>query len=794
MKPTAVFSISMVFATLDAAAAELRGRVLDPQNAAVAGAEVRVSNPDQSYARTTRTGETGEYRLTPLPAGTFVVEGSKDGFRRRVDVVTVAREPITLDLRLEIGGVDENVVVTATGLAQVTSETSKALTLVDGDEIRARNETALFEIIRFVPGVQIRSNGGPGQATQMRVRGLRPDANAVLIDGLRFRDASTAQGDAASFFSNLNFIAADRVEVLRGSGSSLYGTNAVGGVVNLVSRTGGGPFRAEGQAEAGSLGWRRARGTVSGGALADRLTFTAGALQYNLLDGLDGNDGARSTGGQASLRYALTPKASLSLRFLGSDDDVRLNTSPTTSGVPAANIPPTAIVDAVPAPPDATYIPGRDDPDYRRDSTFYSAAAVFRHRATETLSWQASAQRVHTNRVFRNGPQGVGFQPAAESYSRYAGDVDTLDARAFLAPHPALQLTAGYELEREGYFDRQDNNLPDARRVATESRITQNAHAGFGALQLSLLERRLQIAVSGRGQWFHLSRPRLATTGAPNVYEQVPLDSPPAAFTADVSAAYLIAGSSTKLRAHVGNAYRAPGLYERFGGGFANDPVSGRLGFTPYGDPRLEPDRYRSLDAGFDQSLLGSRVLIAATAFHTRVTSITAFDSSGGVKPDTDPYGRTMGYVNGSGGFSRGLELGLEARPVASLRLAGSYTYTDAQTDRDITVPGFVRVLGLSRHVATFVATFRRSRLDTTLDVAHNSEIFGSLFAAGRARAYRYPAFTKAALVAGYRLSRNEARPIRAYFKVDNLLDQTYYELGWRALGRTVVAGLSAGF
>jgi vitamin B12 transporter len=187
-------------------------------------------------------------------------------------------------------------------------------------------------------------------------------------------------------------------------------------------------------------------------------------------------------------------------------------------------------------------------------------------------------------------------------------------------------------------------------------------------------------------------------------------------------------------------------------------------------------------------------VLIAATAFHTRVTSITAFDSSGGVKPDTDPYRRTMGYVNGSGGFSRGLELGFESRPVASLRLAGSYTYTDAQTDRDITVPGFVRVLGLSRHVATFVATFRRSRLDTTLDVAHNSEIFGSLFAAGRARAYRYPAFTKAALVAGYRLSRNEARPIRAYFKVDNLLDQTYYELGWRALGRTVVAGLSAGF
>ena len=85
----------------------------------------------------------------------------------------------------------------------------------------------------------------------MRIRGLRPDAAAVLVDGLRLRDAATAQGDVTSFMSTLNFVAADRVEVLRGSGSSLYGTNAVGGVVNIVSREGGSPTRGDAQIEAG---------------------------------------------------------------------------------------------------------------------------------------------------------------------------------------------------------------------------------------------------------------------------------------------------------------------------------------------------------------------------------------------------------------------------------------------------------------------------------------------------------------------------------------------------------------
>lgn len=789
----------------------LTGTVVDAQFAGVPGAEVRLAREDATVTRTAVSDGTGKYRIDEVPPGVFVVEVGKPGFRRHTQVVTVeAGTDVILDVQLEVAGIDDSVVVTAAGLPQITQETSKAITIIEAQDIQARNEHALSEIVRFTPGVQVRNSGGPGQATSMRIRGLRPDGSAVLVDGMRFRDASTIQADATSFLSTLNFVAAERVEVLRGSGSSLYGTNAVGGVVNIVTRPGGGAFRGEGQVEGGSLGHIRARGSFGGGALNDRLRYSAGALQFNLLDGLDGNDSTRSTGVHGLVHYDVSQTANVMVRVLGSNDRVQTNTSPTASGIPTATIPQAIVVDAIPVPPDqielsnrglpfqvggATYFPGRDDPDSLRTSAFHTTAVRLRHSGWSALSWQASYQRVHTRRTFTNGVLGRGFQPAADSFSYIVGDIDTADVRAFTAPRAWVNLTAGYEFERERFHDRQDNNLPAPRRTQTETRIRQDANAVFASAQFALSDRRLQLAVSGRAQSFRLSNPQLTAVGAVSPYDGVAVVSPPNALTGDVSAAYFMAASDTKLRIHGGNAFRAPAMYERYGGGFDTDPITGRVGFTPYGDPRLEPDRYRTIDAGVDQYVFASRLLVSATAFYNQVTSLTAFNSAGGIRPDTDPYGRSLGYLNSSGGFSRGVEIAIDARPAAALRLSGGYTYTRSETADDITVPGFFLVPGVFEHMATFVITNRwNDRLDTTFDVFHGGATYGSFFAAGRPRAFKYPAFTKAAAVAGYRFVNHPRVPLRAYLKVDNLFDQTYYEIGWRNLGRTAVAGLSVGF
>jgi hypothetical protein len=440
-------------------------------------------------------------------------------------------------------------------------------------------------------------------------------------------------------------------------------------------------------------------------------------------------------------------------------------------------------------------MPGRDDPDSQRTSSFQTTALRFRHSGWSGLSWQASYQNVHTQRTFTNGVLGVGFQPQALSFSDIFGDIHTADVRAYAAPRSWINLSFGYEFEQERFHDVQDNSLPAPRRIQTETRIRQNAHAGFGSAQFALAGRRLQLSLSGRAQGFGLSTPELSAVGSTSPYDGVDVVSPPRALTGDVSASYFLTASETKLRVHTGTAFRAPALYERYGGGFSTDPISGRLLFTAFGDPRLEPDRYQTIDGGVDQYLLGGRALVSATVFYNNVSSLTAFNSSGGIRPDTDPFRRTQGYLNSSGGFSRGVEIAVEARPGSRLRLSGGYTYTRSETDQDITVPGFFVVPAVFEHMATFVATARwTERVDTTFDVFYGGETFGSFFAAGRSRAFRYPGFTKAALVAGYRVINHARMPLRGYVKVDNLFDKTYYEIGWRNLGRTVVAGMSVGF
>ncbi|MCS7024295.1 MAG: TonB-dependent receptor [Bryobacteraceae bacterium] len=797
--------------TPESSTASLKGSVRDGQGKAVSGARIRLFRQDMNTFLQATADASGNFVFEQLVPGSTVLQIERDGFRSVTRSLDLAKgETRQVEVTLELAGVAQSVMVTASATPQSVDEIAKATSILTTEEIQARNEYSLAESLRTVPGVLITNGGGPGQFTQIRVRGLRPDATAVLVDGLRFRDASTTQADATSFVSALNLVGAERVEIVRGSGSSLYGTNAVGGVINVITQEGGSPLHGGLLFEGGALGFFRGRTTVGGGWKENRLRYSGSLLHVNVTRGVDGNDANRSTGGQGFLRYDLTPKMSLSGRVWASDDFVQLNISPTTAGIPAANFPATGVIPVSVLSPEnvlrlnsglapdwrgVTLIPGRDDPDNRRSSRHATTAFIFRHMLNSRLNWQSSYQRVHTSRVFQNGPAGTGFQPAALNYGNYVGDIDTVDARfnAFLSAW--LTLTAGYEFERERYFDHQNNNLPAPRTVVSQTRIRQDANTGYFAAQLALLQRRLQISLSGRGQFFELSRPSFRLTGTANNYDRVPLTSPPKALTGDAAISYLIPSSGTKLRLHWGNSYRAPSLYERFGGGFSSNPITGVVVFTPYGDPRLSPDRYHSVDAGLDQYAFQNRLRISATWFYTRVISVTAFDSSGFLRPETDPFGRSVGYINGSGGISRGVEFGAELRPTSSLAITGAYTYTNPILDRDITVQGFWRVFQVPSHLTSFVVTKRWiKRLDTNFELFRSSRYFNSYFAVNRSRAFEFPGFTKADFVASYRIWDQEVKSARLYFKLENLLNQRYYQNGWLAPRATFLAGLAFGF
>jgi vitamin B12 transporter len=762
--------------------AGLHGLVEDPQGKPVDGAEVLLYRG--TTIERTRT-QAGRFEF-PNATGKALVEVAAAGFRR------VSREVEDNQvIRLEVAGVDQRIVITAQGTAQALDEAAKSTSLLDAEDLSRRNENNVAEALRDVPGLLIRNLGGPGQLSTIRSRGLRAEATAVLIDGLRFRDVAAIQADASGFVGNLNVINLSRVEVLRGSASSLYGTNAAGGTINLVTDTGGGPVHGGVLVEGGGLGLLRAR--ANAGGAWKKLAYSAGLLHINVRDGIDGNDASRSSGAQAFAKYSLSSTSSFSGRLFASDDFVQTNASPTTSGIPAANWPTSGIIASLPG---RTYFPGRDDPDSRRSGRFVSTALIYRQTLAPTVDLQASYQNLNTARNFQNGPAGPGFQPTVPNLSEFDGTINTAEARLNWRPAAWWTLTGGYEFERETYRNADDNRLPTANRVAVQTQAAQRSNALYFASQMAFAGRRLLLSVSGRTQDFTLDRPRFIYTGNADNYERAAIATAPRAWTGDVSLAYFFPRSGTKLRAHGGNAYRAPGLYERYGSGFFFSSALGGVVYSPYGDPRLAPDRYNSADGGIDQYLFRDKLRLSGTLFYTRTVSNTQFDSSASiVRPATDPFRRTSGYYNGSGGISRGVETSVELRPVRGTMLRSSYWFINSDTDQDLTVRGLWTALGIPRHSWSAVVMQQLGRrTELTVDFFRSSSYYNAFFAGSGSRAFRFDGATKIDVVLSHELLRSDTYAVRIYGKGDQILNRTYYENGFRAAGATGLAGLQVLF
>ena len=128
----------------------------------------------------------------------------------------------------------ETVTVSA-DLPQPIDEVSKTVNVIGGQEMRERADFSLVESLRTIPGFRIQQLGGFGRTATIKTRGLRNQDAAILLDGVRLRDASAITGDASPFLGDITLTSVSRVEVLRGSGSSLYGTNSIGGTVNFLT-------------------------------------------------------------------------------------------------------------------------------------------------------------------------------------------------------------------------------------------------------------------------------------------------------------------------------------------------------------------------------------------------------------------------------------------------------------------------------------------------------------------------------------------------------------------------------
>lgn len=778
----------------------LKGKVTDPQSATVAGASVRIFSRSSSFTQTTLSGGGGDFQFDGLPPGQYYVEARTTGFdqARPAETTVDPGRTTIVELQLSVEGLTTRVLVTAASTPVSTDQTSKALDVVDAGEIDRRGEVTVAEAVRNVPGVRVQQLGGPGSFTRILTRGLRAYDTSITIDGARLRDAASVQGDATAFIGDLLVVAADRVEVLRGSGSSLYGSNSIGGVYNIVTDGGGGPFRGEFSGEGGGLGFMRGLAKMAGSVFDNRFEYSAGLAHLNVNGGVDGIENVKNTSGQSSAKYRFGSGASLTARLMGFGGRMGLTSNPVAG--PDLNLGAgVGVVEARPLAADqvrrleqglpvdwgnATFAPNLYDPDNRRENGVLSSLLTWNQQLNARAGYRVSWHNLTSERNNLDGSAGYGYQPSFDSSNHFRGRYDTLNARADLWLARGNLFTGGYEWEREYYRNHATDRNPDASaRTDALTTAQQRSHAVFVQDQARFLGDRLQLMVSGRMQHFNLLAPTFAG-GAPQ-YQGVVFESPKNAYTGDVAVSYYVPASSTKIRAHAGNGYRAPALYERVGASFFWGE------FSAYGDPRLRPERSLAIDGGFDQYFANSKVRVSGTVFYTRLQEVIGFASL-----VNDPFGRWGGYVNTGGGLARGVELSGEARPWRSMLLQSSYTYTNADERQSILTDGSVRAIRVFPKAVTFVATQQLAkRTAVTADFFGADEmISGTFFVGSGTRPYRFDGPRKLDLSASYTQPVNENVSLRFFVRAENVLNRTYYEDGFRTPRCWVAGGMKVIF
>ena len=198
------------------------------------------------------------------------------------------------------------IIVTATKLEEPLEEVPSSVTIVKEGEVETRQLRNVEEALRTVPGLDVQRSGSLGKVTTLRIRGANPKQVQVLIDGVRVKSTTTGDFD----FSGLTLDNVERIEVVRGPQSTLYGADAIGGVINIITKRGVGKPKYTISMEGGNYETLRERATMDG--TKDRLDYSL-SLSRTDTDGQFNNDQHSNSSLSGRLGFAVSERTRLFL-------------------------------------------------------------------------------------------------------------------------------------------------------------------------------------------------------------------------------------------------------------------------------------------------------------------------------------------------------------------------------------------------------------------------------------------------------------------------------------------------
>ena len=601
-------------------------------------------------------------------------------------------------------GTMQPIVVTPTLFPVPPAEIGSDVTVITADDIARKQARTLPDALKDVPGLNVVQTGGSVGETSVFIRGTNSNHTKVLVDGIDVSDPSAPNG--AFDFSQIPTWDIERIEVLRGPQSGLYGSDAIGGVINIITKTGKGPAQFNGMVEGGSFATFNQAAGVSGSQGRANYDFNFVHLRTADLPVTPTNlltpGEARNDDFYSNKNYAGKVGAQLtdnfSLNWVGRYvDSLTRTTTDTFSVAPFTGVPEAS-----------------QSPTWTHD--------FFTRGEAKLLSFDGALENSF----------GVGYT----HYLRSNIDIDPANLPSTVSGgrtklnwlgtlHVAEERTVVLGLEDE--TDRIANNgvTPSVRN-----------RAGFAELHTLIV-------------------PRLYGTASVRVDDNSAFGK---TATWRLASAYSVPVTDTRLKASYGTGFKAPTLTQLYVGASAN--------------PKLQPEKSRGWDAGFEQPLLADRLRIGATYFHNSIKNLITF-------APTFPFQN----VNVNQATTYGVESFVAVKPLPNLDLRADYTYTVARSDNTGS-----ELLRRPKNKASLDAdwtpidpltlTGEILRVGTWLDSTRDNP---TIFTA------QASPYTLVNLAAEYRVNANAT----FFSRINNLLDRHYQEpLGFLQPGFTIISGI----
>ena len=455
---------------------------------------------------------------------------------------------------------------------QLQDHVGKSVSVIDHTILEEYKPLMLTDSLHNIPGVYVKRLNGLSGLTNVRIRGARSIDTKLLYNGLPLQDPSDPQASANPIWGDLISSLVKKVEVLSGASSTTWGSEAIGGVINLIPEKGD---IDETERETVRLGG--GYGTFE--TANETILVRAGAFRIGLSrldsEGFDHHDDYHNTTGNLSYFFSPSNKLSVGLSGFYSETEARVNDAPVISG--------------------SQLIEDIDDPNDKREYSLFHGGVKTVLGITDSISFQNKTGLTDSDRrfTFLIDPDGSDFY----SDGIFRGN-DFIEENQITVRHTDhLATTVGHQYNRQWYeLDQKDLRESDqADSYSNDFYVEETIDIDNLHLLLGARENTHEYA-KHRG-------------------------------TYDISGTYEIKRLNTLLRSHFGTGFRVPSLYELYGSFLTS------FGRFEIGNDRLSPERSQSFDIGFE-SRIGDTTGYGATFFQNEIRNEISF--TGGTYKNTD--------------------------------------------------------------------------------------------------------------------------------------------------------------